>query len=200
MLSSGGLLGQHFWCHFFLFVFILLCWKHHSVTGILAILILVLFCTLIRGPSQTEGMGCVKSKEEPLICQKDLAEFLTRWQRRSDTSFDQSVHSSQSSSDYSLLKIEDKSTYSQGAGSGMMECPTSWVTEVPELIGVALVALIAMVWIRRWNRRQYLKQYRRAMGLGIGIQSISSGIPLQPRQGQLTQEGSYKSWVGRNLD
>ena len=200
MLSSGGLWGQHLWYHFFLYVFILLCWKHYSGTGILAILILVLFCTLIRGPSQTEGMGCEASKEEPLICQKDLELFLTRWQRRSEPSLDQSVHSSQSSSDYSLLKIEDKSSYSQGAGSGEMECPTSWVTEVPELIGVALVALLAMVWLRRWNRRQYLKQYRRAMGLGIGIQSISSGIPMQPRQGQLTQEGPYKSWVGRNLD
>ena len=200
MLTSGDLLGQHFWCHLFLFCFVLWCFQHSYVTGLLSTLILILFCTLIRGSAQTDGMGCVKSKEEPLICQKDIEEFLTRWQRRSDTSLDQSVHTSQSSSDYSLLKFEDKSTYSQGAASGMMECPTSWVTEVPELIGVALVALIAMVWIRRWNRRQYMKQYRRAMGLGIGIQSISSGIPLQPRQGELTQEGSYKSWVGRNLD
>ena len=78
-----------------------------------------------------------------------------------------------------------------------MTCPTNWVLEIPEVLGVALVAILAFVWIRRWNRRQYLKQYRRAMGLGLGLQTVSSTVPMQ---GQLTQEGSYKGWAGRSLD
>ena len=200
MTSFGGFWETHLWYHFCLYIFILLCWKLHQGTGILAVFILVLYCRVVRGPSQAKGMGCEPSKEEPLICQKDLEIFLTRWQRISEPTVDQSVNSRQSSSDYSILKIEEKSNYNQGSGSGEMTCPTNWVTEVPEILGVALVAILAIVWLRRWNRRQYLKQYRRAMGLGIGIQTVSSTIPMQPGQGQLTQEGPFKSWVGRNLD
>ena len=183
--------------HLCLYIVIICCWTLHQETGLLAVILLVLYCRLSGGPPQARGMGCEPSKIEPLVCEKDIDLFLTRWQRVSGATVDQSVNLQQSSSDYSILKIEEKSNSNVGPGGGGMSCPTNWVTEVPEMIGVALVALLAFVWLRRWNRCQYLKQYRRAMGLGIGLQTVSSTIPMQ---GQLTQEGPFKSWVGRNLD
>ena len=160
-------------------------------------ILLVLYCRLLSDSPQAGGMGCQPSTIEPLVCEKDIEEFLTRWQRASVATVDQRVSSQQSSSDYSILKIEEKSNMNVGAGGGGVTCPTNWVSEIPEVLGVALVALLAFVWIRRWNRRQYLKQYRRAMGLGLGLQTVSSTVPMQ---GQLTQEGSYKGWAGRSLD
>ena len=202
MTSFGTFAGEThlLFYHLILYIVIICCWTLHQESGLLAVILLVLYCRLVGGPSQARGMGCELSKVEPLVCEKDIDLFLTRWQRVSGPTVDQSVNSHQSSSDYSILKIEEKSNSNLGSGGGGMTCPTNWVTEVPEMIGVALVALLAMVWLRRWNRCQYLKQYRRAMGLGIGLQTVSSTIPMQPGQGQLMQEGPFKSWVGRNLD
>ena len=189
---AGGI--HLFLYHIILFSVILCCWKYSQELGFLAVILLVFYCRLLSDSPQAGGMGCKPSTIEPLVCEKDIQEFLTRWQR---ATVDQSVSSQQSSSDYSILEIEEKSNMNRGAGGGVVTCPTNWVSEIPEVLGVALVAILAFVWIRRWNRRQYLKQYRRAMGLGIGLQTVSSTVPMQ---GQLTQEGSYKGWAGRSLD
>ena len=158
MLSFGTFAGgiHLFLYHIILYIVIICCWKYHQELGLLAVILLVLYCRLLSGSPQAGGMGCQPSTIEPLVCEKDIEEFLTRWQRASVATVDQRVSSQQSSSDYSILKIEEKSNMNVGAGGGGVTCPTNWVSEIPEVIGVALVALLAFVWLRRWNRRQYL--------------------------------------------
>ena len=156
---------------------------------------LVFYCQLLsdysRAGSVTGGMGCKPSSIEPLVCEKHEQEFLSRWQR---ATVDQSVGSHQSSSDISLFKIEEKAAMNQGAGE---TCRTHWSSEIPEVLGVILVAILAFVWIRRWNRKQYMKQYKRAMGQSLGLQTVCSTVPMQ---GQMAPENAFKGWAGRSLD
>ena len=136
-------------------------------------------------------MGCTRSSLEPTLCQKDEAEFLTRWRR---ASVDNSVGSSQSSSDISLVKIEEKAAMNNGAGG---TCYPHWTSEIPEILGVIIVAVLAFIWIRRWNRKQYMKQYRRAMGQSLGLQTVSSTVPMQ---GPMAPDNAFKGWGARSLD
>ena len=84
-------------------------------------------------------MGCVRLKIEPAICQKDEEAFLSRW---SQCQTDNRVISSQSSSDISYLKFEEKDTENMGPGSS---CPmVLWYGELPKILGLLLLALFIL--------------------------------------------------------
>ena len=101
MLSFGTFAGgiHLFLYHIILYIVIICCWKYHQELGLLAVILLVLYCRLLSGSPQAGGMGCQPSTIEPLVCEKDIEEFLTRWQRASVATVDQRVSSQQSSSD-----------------------------------------------------------------------------------------------------
>ena len=101
MLSFGTFAGgiHLFLYHIILYIVIICCWKYHQELGLLAVILLVLYCRLLSGSLQAGGMGCQPSTIEPLVCEKDIEEFLTRWQRASVATVDQRVSSQQSSSD-----------------------------------------------------------------------------------------------------
>ena len=105
--------------HITLFSVILCCWKYSQWLGFLSVISLVFYCRLLSDYPRAGGMGCKPSTIEPLVCEKDIQEFLSRWQR---ATVDQSVSSQQSSSDISLFKIEEKSNMNQGAGGAGVTC------------------------------------------------------------------------------
>ena len=182
--------------HILLFVLILFLWNCHIIFGFCSVLFLAYFYPLLGesywpGPVG-RGMGCTRSSLEPTLCQKDEAEFLTRWKR---ASVDNSVGSSQSSSDISLVKIEEKEAMNVGAGG---TCHPHWTSELPEILGVIIIAVLAFTWFRRWNRKQYNKQMRRAMGQSLALQSVSASVPIQGPIGG--PDSAYKGWGACSLD
>ena len=181
--------------HILLFVLILYLWHCHVIFGFCSVLFLAYFYPLLGesywpGPVG-RGMGCTRSSLEPRLCQKDEAEFLTRWKR---ASVDNSVGSSQSSSDISLVKIEEKEAMNVGAGG---TCFPHWTSELLEILGVIIIAVLAFTWFRRWNRKQYNKQMRCAMGQSLALQSVSASVPIQ---GPIGPDSAYKGWGARSLD
>ena len=186
---------HHLVIHFSLFLLVLFFWNRSYLLGCCSVLCLVCYYPLLsdysRAGSVSKDMGCTPSSVEPLLCQRDKEAFLSRWKR---SSVDNSVGSRQSSSDISLFKIEEKAAMNNGAGE---TCRTHWSLEIPEVLGVILVAILAFIWIRRWNRKQYMKQYKRAMGQSLGLQTVSSTVPMQ---GPMAPENAFKGWAGRSLD
>ena len=66
------------------------------------------------------GMGCTRSSLERTVCNSDEAEFLTRWKRAST---DNSIGSSQSSSDISFIKLEEKDNRNMASGTTCQTLP-----------------------------------------------------------------------------
>ena len=181
--------------HLSLFLLVLFFWNRSCWLGCLSVLCLVCYYPLLsdysRAGSVSGDMGCTPSSIEPLICEQHEEEFLSRWKR---STVDNSVGSHQSSSDISLFKIEEKAVINNGAGE---TCHPHWSSEIPEILGVIIVAILAFIWIRRWNRKQYMKQYKRAMGQSLRLQTVSSTVPMQ---GPMAPENAFKGWAGRSLD
>ena len=181
--------------HISLFLLVLFLWNRSYLLGFCLVLCLVCFYPLLsessRAGSVGKGMGCTRSSLEPTLCQRDEAEFLTRWRR---ASVDNSVGSSQSSSDISLVKIEEKEAMNVGAGG---TCHPYWTSELPEILGVIIIAVLAFTWFRRWNRKQYNKQMRRAIGQSLALQTVSASVPIQ---GPIGPDSAYEGWGARSLD
>ena len=182
--------------HFSLFLLVLFLWNRSYLLGFCSVLCLVCFYPLLSESYWAglvgRGMGCTRSSLEPTLCQRDEAEFLTRWRR---ASVDNSVGSSQSSSDISLVKMEETEAMNVGAGG---TCHPHWTSELPEILGVIIIAVLAFTWFRRWNRKQYNKQMRCAMGQSLALQSVSASVPIQGPIGG--PDSAYKGWGARSWD
>ena len=123
----------------------------------------------------TFGMGCTRSRHEPLICESDEEEFMVRNRQRCGSD-DRGVGSSQSSADYSIFKVSSSDTKTLGAGSSYTACPSHWWGSVPSLIGLILLAVFLLTVFRRWQNKQRKKQFRRTMQESLAMQTVSSGV------------------------
>ena len=130
-------------------------------------------------------MGCMRSTLERTVCNSDEADFLTRWKR---SMTDNSIGSSQSSSDISFIKLEEKDTQNMASGT---TCQAHWSGELPELLSLILLALLVLTLFRRWQAKQRAKKMRRAMAQTFALQSVSATIPYSggPR-------GPDQAWKG----
>ena len=103
-------------------------------------------------------MGCTRSRIEPLICQSDEKKFLANW---SHCKADNRVFTSQSSSDFSLVKVGGEGNQNGDTNP----CP-SWYSKVPELVILLLLFLFALTIYRKWEAKKRAKAIRRALGFG----------------------------------
>ena len=61
-------------------------------------------------------------------------------------------------------------------GSGTT-CQAHWSGEIPEVIGLILLALFVLTVFRRWQAKQRAKKMRRAMSQTLALQSVSASVP-----------------------
>ena len=123
------------------------------------------------------GMGCTRSSFEPLICQKDEQEYL---QRNHCNNADNRVISSQSSNDWSVVKVEGQDVANMGAGSTSSCPPVHWWGDIPSILGLLLLLVFLITIFRRWQGKQRAKQMRRAMAQSMALQTVSSNVPCGP--------------------
>ena len=91
-------------------------------------------------------MGCTRSKIQPLICEKDEAEYL-RQENEKCRKLQLFMSSKMSSMNIRLLNVETK----ENTNSGGSTCPacsaSSWfVREIPEII-IGVLVLLFIIWI-----------------------------------------------------
>ena len=109
---------------------------------------------------------------EHTVCQKDEEDFLSHWKL---CQTDNRVISSQSSSDISFLKFEEKDSENMGPGSS---CPTvHWYGELPEILGLLLLALFNLTVFQRWQNNQRQKSMKKALSQMLTLQTVSSSVP-----------------------
>ena len=130
---------------------------------------------------------------ERTIFESDEAEFLTGWKRAST---DNSIGSSQSSSDISFIKLEEKDNQNMAAGT---TCQAHWTGELPELIGLIIVALLALTLFRRWQQKQQAKKLKRAMAQTLALQSVAATVPFPGPGGPGGSDQAYKGYGARCL-
>ena len=122
-------------------------------------------------------MGCTRSSFEPLICQKDEKEYL---QRNRCNNADNRVISSQSSNDWSVVKVEGQDVSNLGAGS-TSSCPAvHWYGDIPSILGLLLLMVFLITIYRRWQGKQRAKQLRRTMAQSMALQTVSASVPCGP--------------------
>ena len=141
-------------------------------------------------------MGCTRSRYEPLICESDEEEFLQRNRCGSD---DNKVVSSQSSSDWSIFKVEGRDPSNLGAGSSSTACPSHWWGSVPSLLGLILLVFFLLTVFRRWQGKQRTKQLRRTMQESIALQTVSAGVPQPMVPPICGPESQWRGLGGRFL-
>ena len=62
-----------------------------------------------------------------------------------------------------------------GAGG---TCQSHWTGELPEIIGLIIIAVLALTWFRRWQQKQHTKQMKRAMAQSLALQSVAATVPF----------------------
>ena len=70
-------------------------------------------------------------------------------------------------------------------------CQAHWSGELPELLGLILLALLMLTLFRRWQAKQRAKKMRRAMAQTFALQSVSATVPLSGGPG-----GPDQAWKG----
>ena len=107
--------------HLLFFILHLCVWDRPTLYGCCSVLFIVYlnpFLKVTLWTAQQGGpvgpMGCTHSSIDRTVCKSDETEFLTRWKR---ASVDNSIGSSQSSSDISFIKLEEKDNQNIAAGA-----------------------------------------------------------------------------------
>ena len=128
-----------------------------------------------KGSLAQPTMGCVRSKIEPLVCQKDEEVFLSNWNHYKA---DNRVISRKSSSDWSVVKVEGKDITNMGPGS--TSCPpVHWYGDLPSILGFLLLLMFVVTIFRRWQNKPRAKRMRRALSQSMALQTVSSSVPFQ---------------------
>ena len=122
-------------------------------------------------------MGCTRSSFEPLICQRDEQEYL---RRNRCGNADNRVISSQSSNDWSVLKVEGQEVSNLGAGASSSCPPVHWYGDIPSILGLILLMAFLITIYRRWQGKQRAKQMRRTMAQSMALQTVSASVPCAP--------------------
>ena len=70
-------------------------------------------------------------------------------------------------------------------------CQAHWTGELPELLGLILLALLVLTLFRRWQQKQRAKKLKRAMAQTLALQSVAVTVPFSGGPG-----GPDQAWKG----
>ena len=81
-------------------------------------------------------------------------------------------------------------------------CQAHWTGELPELIGLVIVALLALTLFRRWQQKQRAKKLKRAMAQTLALQSVAATVPYTGPAigGPGGPDHAFKGYGARSLD
>ena len=83
-----------------------------------------------------------------------------------------------------------------GAGG---TCQPHWTGKLPEIIGLIIIAVLALTWFRRWQQKQHNKQMKRAMAQSLARQSVTATLPF-PGPAIGGPDSAFKGYGARSLD
>ena len=131
-------------------------------------------------------MGCTRSQFEPLICQRDEAEFISHQKSHCESN----IFTSQASSDISLVKFGKT-----GNTNNSLCSQSGWFDKIPELATFLLLFLLALTLYRRWQARRRAKAIRRALGF-----DAKSNVVSLPTVSSSSGDSTWKAMGSRYLD
>ena len=81
-------------------------------------------------------------------------------------------------------------------------CQAHWTGKLPDLIGLVIVALLALTLFRRWQQKQRAKKLKRAMAQTLALQSVAATVPYTGPAigGPGGPDHAFKGYGARSLD